>query len=190
MAVRKLLSIYVVILGTTCLLLKWPLNKRFRFVCLALLLFSNANAINTQQAHEIIRTQYHHLLGGGHDLVSLYFFGSQSISGAEKVVAENTVAENTVAEITVIGLERVGDDYLPVRWLLIFRNQQLLGWYHPVAEFPKKLDDGKIHFPQGLEADVVSLFPQPQSEFTLQGVRVNFAPAVKPTTVNHSPLNH
>lgn len=128
-------------------------------VCLLSVVSFMAHAINTQQAHEIIRSQHHHLLGDGKDLVSLYFFGSQ---------------QHQQTETTIIGLERVGGDYLPVRWLLVFQNQRLLGWYHPVADFPKAFKDGQIHFPQGLAADVIQVTPTPQAQFEMRGAMVPF----------------
>ena len=127
-------------------------------IVFALVSQTSWSMVNTQQAHQIIKQQYHDLLGDGRDLVSLYFFGSD-------------------LGTSVIGLERVGDDFLPVRWILIFRGELLLGWYHPVNEFPKGLSQGKLQFPKGLKADDVSLYPQPQTEFQLQGNTVRFKPA-------------
>ena len=130
---------------------------------------SSANVgINTQQAHEVIRSQHHHLLGDGKDLVSLYYFGAQQIEDSAT---------------TVIGLERVGDDYLPVRWLLIFENDDLLGWYHPVAEFPMSFKNGTIKFPKGLTDGPVSLTPAPPASLSLQGIDVQFHKPAGP--VNH-----
>lgn len=133
------------------------LLKKLSTLCILMLSLNSEAYINTQQAHQIIKEQYHDLLGDGRDLVSLYFFGSE---------------RNT----TVIGLERVGDNFLPVRWLLIFEGETLLGWYHPVVEFPKKFFDGILQFPKGLNADKVMLKPNPQSEFKLQDKTVQFKP--------------
>ena len=96
-------------------------------IVFALVSQTSWSMVNTQQAHQIIKQQYHDLLGDGRDLVSLYFFGSD-------------------LGTSVIGLERVGDDFLPVRWILIFRGELLLGWYHPVNEFPKGLQGNTVRF--------------------------------------------
>lgn len=147
------------------------LKNRLFYLITLLLVSVNAIAsagINTQQAHEVIRSQHHHLLGDGKDLVSLYYFGAEQIEESAT---------------TVIGLERVGDDYLPVRWLLIFENDDLLGWYHPVAEFPMSFKNGTIKFPKGLTDGPVSLKPAPPASLSLQGIDVQFH---KPA----SPANH
>lgn len=89
----------------------------------------NAVAMSAQKAHELIEQQRPELLETD-ELVSLYYFGREE-------------------SVSVVGLERVGQDYLPVRWLLLFENEQLLGWYHPLPDFPARLEDGQLHFPKG-----------------------------------------
>lgn len=157
------------ILSTVFKLRFWPKILKLKVLCLVMFTGNSLWAdtgINTQQAHEILRTQHHHLLGEGGDIVSLYFFGS------EQLQAKNT---------TLIGLERVGDDYLPVRWLLVFENQTLLGWYYPVAEFPKTFSQGKIHFPKGMKADILEIYPYPPEQFLMLGKPVQFHSAQAPT---------
>jgi len=76
----------------------------------------NLQAMNAKQAHQLIREQKPELLGDGSQLVSLYYFGQNQ-------------------DTSVVGLERVGEDYLPIRWLLVFSGDALLGWYFPVMSF-------------------------------------------------------
>ena len=140
---------------------------RKQILGLALLLswaFSfHASAITTEQAHQVMRQHYPELLGHGADLVSLYYFGAYPDSSSA-FAPHGIYSEHT---ITVIGLERVGDDYLPVRWLLVFEDEQLLGWYHPVTEFPMAFKAGELVFPVGVKAPQVRLVPQPPSELSM-----------------------
>ena len=97
----------------------------------------NTWAMSAQKAHELIEQQKPELLGEK-ELVSLYYFGRED-------------------SVSVVGLERVGQDYLPVRWLLLFKNEKLLGWYHPLPDFPARLQDGLLHFPKGSEIEPLGI---------------------------------
>ena len=106
-------------------------------------------------AHELITQQQANLLGDGSQLVSLYYFGQNQLT-------------------SVVGLERVGDDYLPIRWLLVFESSTLVGWYYPVGEFPAKFNNGHLAFPRGASAEDIYLFPHPPSVMTIEGVEIPF----------------
>lgn len=93
-------------------------------------LSSVVHSLNAKLAHELIEQQAPQLLGDGSQLVSIYYFG-QSHSK------------------TVVGLERVGDDHLPIRWLVIIESQTVKGWYYPSEEFPVRFKDGMLSFPKG-----------------------------------------
>ncbi len=127
---------------------------------------SSVSAMTTEQAHEVLRQHYPQLLGHGAELVSLYYFGSHSHS-PEPDPKDQALYQTLEQTLTVIGLERVGDDYLPVRWLLVFKNDELLGWYHPVSEFPMAFKAGELVFPVGVNAPQVPLVPQPPLQLTM-----------------------
>lgn len=112
-------------------------------------------AMTAQRAHEIIQTQTPELLGDGTQLVSVYYFGQSH-------------------DLSVVGLERVGDDYLPIRWLVIIKSQAVLGWYYPSEEFPVRFDEGHLIFPKGAEIEDVYLLPQPPSMIILEGQKIPF----------------
>lgn len=107
--------------------------------------------MNAKFAHELIEQQAPQLLGDGTQLVSVYYFGQ---------------SKNT----TVVGLERVGDDYLPVRWLVILNFEQVLGWYYPSDEFPVRFESGLLSFPKSSGIADVMLIPHPP-EFIQHGSR-------------------
>jgi hypothetical protein len=117
-------------------------------------------AFDAKQAHVLIQQQKPELLGDGSQLVSLYYFGS---------------SKNT----SIVGLERVGDDYLPIRWLLIFEGQTILGWYFPADEFPAKFDSGFLKFPQGVGIQDVYLWPAPPSSIVIGKKHVPFYSVLK-----------
>ena len=128
---------------------------RMLLFCLILLSNCNLYAMNAKQAHQLIREQKPELLGDGSQLVSLYYFvQNQSTS--------------------VVGLERVGEDYLPIRWLLIFTEDTLLGWYYPSDEFPASFKDGHLKFPQGAQIEDVYLWPAPPSKITVENADIPF----------------
>ena len=113
--------------------------------------------MTAQKAHQLINEQQTNLLGDGTQLVSLYYFGqNQSTS--------------------VVGLERVGDDYLPIRWLLVFEHDKLAGWYYPVGEFPARFNDGHLTFPKGTADEDIYLFPHPPSTMVIEGIEIPFIP--------------
>lgn len=115
----------------------------------------NASAMTAKKAHELIKTQQPELLGDGTELVSLYYFGQND-------------------DTAVVGLERVGDDYLPVRWLLVFKQEVLLGWYYPSLEFPAKFENGHVIFPRGSAKEDINLFPFPPKEIVIEDQTVVF----------------
>ncbi|OUR65188.1 hypothetical protein A9Q73_08445 [Bermanella sp. 47_1433_sub80_T6] len=114
-----------------------------------------SHGLDAQQAHELIKQQKPDLLGDGSQLVSLYYFGHS-------------------ADTSIVGLERVGEDYLPIRWLLIFNGEKLLGWYYPAYEFPAKFDAGYLIFPQGAGVKDVYLWPAPPPSITIGNTVVPF----------------
>lgn len=111
--------------------------------------------MTAQLAHGLIAKQQPGLLGDGSQLVSLYYFGQNSAT-------------------SVVGLERVGDEYLPIRWLLVFKNETLLGWYYPISEFPARFNEGHLIFPTGASAEDVYLFPEPPKLIEIEGAAVPF----------------
>lgn len=114
--------------------------------------------MTAQKAHELIRQQQPQLLGDGTQLVSLYYFGQNG-------------------DTSVVGLERVGDDYLPIRWLLVFKHESLLGWYYPSVEFPAKFSEGHLTFPRGSAEEDINLFPMPPVTIVLEGKEIPFISA-------------
>ncbi len=123
---------------------------------IAIVLLSQlAFSFDAKQAHVLIQQQKPELLGDGRQLVSLYYFGSSDTT-------------------SVVGLERVGDDYLPIRWLLIFNGQTLLGWYFPAHEFPAKFNAGFLKFPQGVRVQDVYLWPEPPGSIMIGKKQVPF----------------
>lgn len=131
------------------------LIARTLFVFMLLGLGAYSQAMTAKKAHELIRLQQPQLLGDGTQLVSLYYFGQND-------------------DTAVVGLERVGDDYLPIRWLLIFKQEALLGWYHPSLEFPAKFENGHLTFPKGSAKEDVNLFPMPPAEIILEETSIPF----------------
>lgn len=138
------------------------MNQKFaarRLLCIlfvaCLSLAQNSFAINAQTAHEFIKDQQPQLLGDDSQLVSLYYFGQHEDSA-------------------IVGLERVGDDYLPIRWLLIFKGERLLGWYYPCDEFPAKFDKGHLIFPKGSGVKSIYIYPEPPAYMEIKGHRVAF----------------
>lgn len=129
--------------------------------------------MTAKKAHNLIRQQQPQLLGDGTQLVSLYYFGQND-------------------DTSVVGLERVGDDYLPIRWLLVFKQERLLGWYYPSLEFPAKFSDGHLTFPRGSAEEDVNLFPIPPSMIVLEGKDVPFISASAVDTQNETspPAGH
>ena len=111
--------------------------------------------MTAQLAHQLIGEQQADLLGDGTQLVSLYYFGQNN---------------NT----SVVGLERVGDDYLPIRWLLVFEEERLLGWYYPVGEFPARFNEGHLTFPKGTSDEDIFLFPAPPKVMKIEGTDIPF----------------
>ncbi len=111
--------------------------------------------INAQTAHELIKQQQPELLGDGSQLVSLYYFGQHE-------------------ESAIVGLERVGEDYLPIRWLLIFKGERLLGWYYPCDEFPAKFDKGHLIFPKGSGVESIYIYPEPPAYIQIKDRRIPF----------------
>ena len=133
---------------------------RMLLMCLIVLACGDLYAMNAKQAHQLIREQKPELLGDGSQLVSLYYFGQNQ-------------------ETSVVGLERVGEDYLPIRWLLVFNKDTLLGWYYPSDEFPASFQDGHLKFPQGTQIEDVYLWPLPPSKITVENADIPF---YKPTS--------
>jgi len=99
-------------------------------------------SMNAEFAHQLIIEQSPELLGEGDQLVSVYYFGQSE-------------------SMTVVGLERVSDDFLPIRWLVIIKNKSVLGWYYPSDEFPVRFDNGRLSFPKGSGISDVNLLPLP-----------------------------
>ena len=121
-----------------------------------------SHGLDAQQAHVLIKQQTPDLLGDGSQLVSLYYFGHSDVT-------------------SIVGLERVGEDYLPIRWLLIFNGEKLLGWYYPAYEFPAKFDAGYLIFPQGAGVKDVYLWPAPPPSITFGNTVVPFYETDKQT---------
>jgi len=128
---------------------------RTLLLLVALLTGQFCYGLDAQQAHVLIKQQKPELLGDGTQLVSLYYFGHSAVT-------------------SIVGLERVGEDYLPIRWLLIFSGEKLLGWYYPAYEFPSKFDAGYLTFPQGAKVKDVYLWPAPPPSITIGNTVVPF----------------
>ncbi len=135
---------------------------RTLLLLLTLCLSQLSYGFDAQQAHILIKQQNPELLGDGSQLVSLYYFGHSDTT-------------------SIVGLERVGDDYLPIRWLLIFKGQQLLGWYYPTDEFPAKFESGFLKFPQRAGVKDVYLWPAPPPSITIGKTIVPFYSNTKKT---------
>ena len=112
-------------------------------------------ALNAEQAHMLIRQQAPELLGDGSQLVSVYYFGESH-------------------DLSVVGLERVGDEYLPIRWLVVFEKETVLGWYYPSIEFPVRFDDGHLIFPKGSRVEDINLLPAPPKTMTIENQSILF----------------
>ncbi|NVK39014.1 MAG: hypothetical protein HWE18_13895 [Gammaproteobacteria bacterium] len=131
-----------------------------RMLFIVVLFYSStwASAMTAEQAHNLIQQQTPELLGDGSQLVSVYFFGKSH-------------------DLSVVGLERVGDDYLPIRWLVIIESQSVLGWYYPTEEFPVRFENGHLIFPKGTLVEDVNLLPHPPANITLENRVIPFYPA-------------
>ena len=112
-------------------------------------------ALNAEQAHVLIQQQSPELLGDGSQLVSVYYFGDSR-------------------DFSVVGLERVGDDYLPIRWLVVFKKETVLGWYYPSIEFPLRFEDGHLIFPKGANVENVNLLPMPPVSIAIKSKIIPF----------------
>ncbi len=122
------------------------------------LIFSNWSfAMNAQDAHEIIKLKKPELLGDGDQVVSFYYFGHSE-------------------QTTVVGLEQIGSDYLPIRWLLVFQNEELLGWYYPSEKFPLRFAQGELKFPKGTKVEDANLMPVPAKSIVIDDVVIPFYP--------------
>lgn len=111
--------------------------------------------MTAELAHQLIEQQQPSLLGDGSQLISLYYFG-QSHS------------------MSIVGLEKVGDDYLPIRWLLVFKKEDLLGWYYPVSDFPSAFKSGYLSFPKGAQTEDVLFWPKPPADILLDNKHIPF----------------
>lgn len=111
--------------------------------------------LNAQQAHTLIKQQTPELLGDGSQLVSVYYFGESD-------------------ELSVVGLERVGDDFLPIRWLVVFNRETVLGWYYPSIEFPVRFEAGHLIFPKGTRVEDINLLPKPPHEMNIENQTIPF----------------
>lgn len=114
-----------------------------------------ANGLNAEQANFQISMQQPELLGDGSQLVSLYYFGEND-------------------NMSVVGLERVGDDYLPIRWLLIFDGLKLLGWYYPCDEFPQSFKGGQLVFPKTSGIENIQVVPTPADAIYMNQQHIPF----------------
>ena len=132
-----------------------------RTLCTMLLLAISFKclAIGAPQAHDLIEAQKPELLGDKSELVSLYYFGQAQKNGMEQ---------------SVVGLERIGKDYLPIRWLLVFEGKKLLGWYYPSDVFPARYEAGELVFPKGTGLSSVQLMPTVPSALTLKDKQIPF----------------
>ena len=130
-----------------------------RMLCVYLLLSIAhlSHGLNAEQANRQIQIQHPQLLGDGSQLVSLYYFGE---------------SEN----VSVVGLERVGDDYLPIRWLLVFSGDVLLGWYYPCDEFPQRFMNGQLIFPKASGIENVLMVPKPAEVIVVNQHEIPFTP--------------
>jgi hypothetical protein len=114
-----------------------------------------ACALNAQKAHVLIKQQAPELLGDGSQLVSVYYFGHSD-------------------DLSVVGLERVGDDYLPIRWLVVFNKETMLGWSYPILEFPVRFENGHLIFPKGASVEDISLLPAPPKTMIIESQSIPF----------------
>ena len=132
-----------------------------RTLCLILLSICSFNgwAIGAPQAHDLIEAQKPELLGDKSELVSLYYFGQSQMADMEQ---------------SVVGLERIGKDYLPIRWLLVFEGKKLLGWYYPSDVFPARYESGKLVFPKGTGLTSVQLMPNVPAALILKDKQIPF----------------
>ena len=128
-----------------------------RMLLVLTLVFSSAAvvALDAEQAHILIRLQAPELLGDGSQLVSVYYFGESH-------------------DLSVVGLERVGDEYLPIRWLVVFEHETLLGWYYPSSEFPARFEDGHLIFPKGASVEDINLLPAPPVSMIIENASIPF----------------
>lgn len=130
-----------------------------RMLCFYLLLSVShlSYSLNAEQANRQIQIQQPQLLGDGSQLVSLYYFGE---------------SEN----VSVVGLERIGDDYLPIRWLLVFEGEVLLGWYYPCDEFPQRFINGQLIFPKASGIANMQMVPKPAEVIMINQHEIPFTP--------------
>lgn len=96
-------------------------------------------AISAEDADRYLRRNVPSLAGNPKELRAIYYFGESR-------------------GISLIGLEQVdANTFLPKRWLIIFRGDQLSGWYSPLDEFPRALEQGILKFPPGTGIAPMSL---------------------------------
>jgi hypothetical protein len=128
-----------------------------RMLLIFILVFQSAwvLGLSAEQAHILIRQQTPELLGDGSQLVSVYYFGESN-------------------DLSVVGLERVGNDYLPIRWLVVFNKETVLGWYYPSIEFPLRFEDGYLIFPKGSRVAKINLLPAPPDAITIKNQSIEF----------------
>ena len=131
------------------------MSARMLLLCVTLISSTCLYGMNAKDAHKLIEQQKPDLLGDGSQLVSLYYFGQN---------------KNTA----IVGLERVGDNYLPIRWLLVFEGDSLLGWYYPSDEFPASFQKGHLMFPQGSQPEDIYLWPTPPKKITIENTTIPF----------------
>ncbi|MCP5334260.1 MAG: hypothetical protein H7A08_01045 [Oceanospirillaceae bacterium] len=106
-------------------------------VCLWL--STNVLAISAEEADSYLRQRVPPLAVKNRELRAIYYFGERH-------------------GITLIGLELVdANTYLPKRWLLVFRDEQLSGWYFPMDEFPRAMERGVITFPKGTGINPINI---------------------------------
>ena len=123
------------------------------------LVFSSAAvvALDAGEAHSLIRQQAPELLGDGSQLVSVYYFGESH-------------------DLSVVGLERVGDEYLPIRWRGVFEHERLQGGYYPSTEFPARFEDGHLIFPKVPGGEDINLLQPPPGSRTKENKSIRFYP--------------
>ena len=89
--------------------------------------------ITPQWAEKYVKSHQPLLLkGGDKDEVRSFFYFGRSLSG-----------------ITVVGMERIrGDNYEAYRWLLLFKQKKMLGWYQDLPDFPLTMRENVLVFPK------------------------------------------
>ncbi len=133
------------------------MTARMLLLCIGLIFCNHLFAMNAEVAHRIIEQEKPELLGDGDQVVSFYYFGQSD-------------------ETTIVGLEKIGSDYLPIRWLLVFQEEELLGWYYPSQKFPLKIVEGQLKFPKGTKVEDAYLLPEPAQSMVIDDVVIPFYP--------------